>query len=197
MEDDGAGAAVRELRGVPGTLFIPLAARVHVSRRFPDYFHDRAALSLARLIPAAVDASSSEYGHMASVARYHNLDEMTRAFAARRGQCRPGHGDDRPHDDQRHNGMDDDTHETVLATASNPVAHAASLRAPRPAPALGVAPRRRHRLRPIASAEERRVNDQHVQLVRSHPLAPARRQRRDLLVAGVHLVEVRLGEDLD
>ena len=82
-----AGGAVRELRGVPDTLFIPLAARVHVSRRFPDYFHDGAALSLARLIPAAVDASSSEYGHMASVARYHNLDEMTRAFAARRGRC--------------------------------------------------------------------------------------------------------------
>ena len=40
-----------------------------------------------------------------------------------------------------------------------------------------------------------RRNDQHVQLVRPHPLAPARRQRRDLLVAGVHLVEVRLGED--
>ena len=83
----GAGAAVRELRGVPDTLFIPLAARVHVSRRFPDYFHDGAALSLARLIPAAVDGSASEYGHMASVARYHNLDEMTRAFAARRGRC--------------------------------------------------------------------------------------------------------------
>ena len=78
---------MRELRGVPDTLFIPLAARVHVSRRFPDYFHDGAALSLARLIPAAVDASSSEYGHMASVARYHNLDEMTRAFAARRDRC--------------------------------------------------------------------------------------------------------------
>ena len=83
----GAGGAVRELRGVPDTLFIPLAARVHVSRCFPDYFHDEAALSLARLIPAAVDASSSEYGHMASAARYHNLDEMTRAFAARRGRC--------------------------------------------------------------------------------------------------------------
>lgn len=85
--ENGAGGAVRELRGVPDTLFIPLAARVHVSRCFPDYFHDEAALSLARLIPAAVDASSSEYGHMASAARYHNLDEMTRAFAARRGRC--------------------------------------------------------------------------------------------------------------
>ena len=33
-----------ELQGVPDTLFVPLAARIRVSRRFPEYFRDQTAL---------------------------------------------------------------------------------------------------------------------------------------------------------
>ena len=55
------------------TLFLPLAALVCVFRRFPEYFRDGAALSLTDAIPTGLlDDSSSEYGHMVSVARYRN-----------------------------------------------------------------------------------------------------------------------------
>ena len=48
-----------ELQGVPDTLFVPLAARIRVSRRFPEYFHDQTALSREGSIPgdAALTAS--------------------------------------------------------------------------------------------------------------------------------------------
>ncbi|WP_156966737.1 hypothetical protein [Actinomyces israelii] len=50
-----------------------MAARVCVFRRFPEYFRDGAALSLTDAIPTGLlDDSSSEYGHMVSVARYRN-----------------------------------------------------------------------------------------------------------------------------
>lgn len=31
---------MRDLQGVADTLFIPLVARIYVSRRFPEYFYD-------------------------------------------------------------------------------------------------------------------------------------------------------------
>ncbi|MFC2469734.1 MAG: class I SAM-dependent methyltransferase, partial [Negativicutes bacterium] len=34
------------MKGVADTLFIPLTARIYVSKRFPEYFYDKAALSL-------------------------------------------------------------------------------------------------------------------------------------------------------
>jgi O-methyltransferase involved in polyketide biosynthesis len=62
-------------------LFIPLAARIFASKKFPEYFFDEKALSLEKHIPDdSIQRKSSEYSLMASVARYYNLDSMTRAF---------------------------------------------------------------------------------------------------------------------
>ncbi|MDR3123125.1 MAG: class I SAM-dependent methyltransferase [Treponema sp.] len=69
------------LQGVSDTLFIPLVARIVVSKKFPEYFFDEKALSLEDSLPDnTIQKKSSEYSLMASVARYHNLDEMTKAF---------------------------------------------------------------------------------------------------------------------
>jgi O-methyltransferase involved in polyketide biosynthesis len=77
-----------ELQGVADTLFIPLEARIFVSKKFPEYFYDEKALSLAAHIPpASIREKSSEYSFMASVARYYNMDAMTRAFIAKHSAC--------------------------------------------------------------------------------------------------------------
>ncbi|MDR2587389.1 MAG: class I SAM-dependent methyltransferase [Coriobacteriales bacterium] len=77
-----------ELQGVADTLFIPLEARIFASRRFPEYFFDEKALALEPHIPPnSIREKSSEYSLMASVARYYNMDAMTRAFIAKHGAC--------------------------------------------------------------------------------------------------------------
>lgn len=80
--------ANQQLSGVPDTLFIPLAARVAISRRFPDYFYDPKALELENL-PAIqrILQKSSEYSAVASVARCYNFDALCRAFAAEHGRA--------------------------------------------------------------------------------------------------------------
>jgi O-methyltransferase involved in polyketide biosynthesis len=76
-----------KLQGVSDTLFIPLAARIFVSRKFPEYFFDEKALSLEKYIPDdTIQKRSSEYSLMASVARYYNLDSMARAFIKKNGK---------------------------------------------------------------------------------------------------------------
>ena len=72
--------------GVPDTLYIPLAARVYSTERFPDYFRDDAALRLRDSIPPGVSEGSSEYTFLASVARYYNTDAMERDFVRRNGR---------------------------------------------------------------------------------------------------------------
>ncbi|MDR1893884.1 MAG: class I SAM-dependent methyltransferase [Spirochaetales bacterium] len=75
------------LQGVPDTLFIPLAARIFVSKTFPEYFFDEKALSLETYIPDdTIQKRSSEYSFMASAARYYNLDGMVRAFIKKNGK---------------------------------------------------------------------------------------------------------------
>ncbi|WP_283171068.1 class I SAM-dependent methyltransferase [Curtanaerobium respiraculi] len=70
--------------GVPDTTYIPLVARIYVSKRFPEYFCDKQALALEAHIPGgAIAANSGEYECMASVARSHVIDEMVRAFISR------------------------------------------------------------------------------------------------------------------
>ena len=76
------------LQGVADTLYIPLTARVYVSKRFPEYFYDSKALELESAIPGrAIQEGSSEYTMIASVARYHNLDEMVLKYAAAHPAC--------------------------------------------------------------------------------------------------------------
>jgi O-methyltransferase involved in polyketide biosynthesis len=76
-----------KLQGVSDTLFIPLVARMFVSKKFPEYFFDEKALSLEKYIPDdTIQKRSSEYSLMASVARYYNLDSMVRSFIKRNGK---------------------------------------------------------------------------------------------------------------
>jgi O-methyltransferase involved in polyketide biosynthesis len=71
----------RKLQGVSDTLFIPLAARILVSKKFPEYFFDEKALMLEKYIPDdTIRKRSSEYSLMASAARYYNLDSMVKVF---------------------------------------------------------------------------------------------------------------------
>jgi len=78
----------RTFEGVADTLYIPLAARVYVSKRFPEYFFDPKSLELESAIPGdSIQKGSNEYAMIASAARYHNLDQMTRAYTAARPVC--------------------------------------------------------------------------------------------------------------
>lgn len=78
----------KAFEGVADTLYIPLVARVYVSKRFPEFFCDPKSLELERAIPGdSIQKGSNEYTMIASVARYHNLDEMARAYAARHSVC--------------------------------------------------------------------------------------------------------------
>lgn len=78
----------KALEGVADTLYIPLTARVYVSKRFPEYFFDPKSLELEGSIPGeSIQGGSNEYTMVASVARYHNLDEMARAYAAKHPAC--------------------------------------------------------------------------------------------------------------
>ncbi len=70
-----------KFEGVSDTLFIPLTARIYISKRFPKYFYDKKALELESALPDnSIEKKSSEYTMIASVARYYNLDEMTKKF---------------------------------------------------------------------------------------------------------------------
>ncbi|WP_257225329.1 class I SAM-dependent methyltransferase [Treponema parvum] len=80
-----------EFSGVADTMLIPMAARIYASKRFPEYFYDETALSLEEKIPGEtlerIWKSSSEYTMLASVARYHNFDEITKNFIAAHEKC--------------------------------------------------------------------------------------------------------------
>ncbi|MDR1399009.1 MAG: class I SAM-dependent methyltransferase [Treponema sp.] len=77
-----------KLQGVSDTLFIPLVARIFVSKKFPEYFFDERSLALEQYIPDdSIQKKSSEYSLMASVARYYNLDSMVQTFIKENGKC--------------------------------------------------------------------------------------------------------------
>lgn len=80
--------AMGAFQGVAETLFIPLTARVYASKRFPEYFFDAKALELEPAVSGTrIAERSSEYAMVASVARYHNLDEMVRTFIDAHPAC--------------------------------------------------------------------------------------------------------------
>ena len=77
-----------DFEGVEDTLFIPLTARIYVSKKYPEYFFDAKALELEKAIPSKqIEKKSSEYTMIASVARYYNLDEMTQSFINKHDTC--------------------------------------------------------------------------------------------------------------
>ncbi len=76
-----------KLSGVSDTLFIPLVARIYVSKTFPHYFYDEKSLQLEKEIPSDVIAKKSgQYELLASVARYDNFDDMIRRFIQKHGE---------------------------------------------------------------------------------------------------------------
>jgi len=72
---------MQKFEGVANTLFVPLVARIAISREFPEYFIDQKALELEEYLPDNASKGASQYTNMASVARYYNMDRMVMAFA--------------------------------------------------------------------------------------------------------------------
>ncbi len=78
---------MNKFEGVANTLFVPLVARIAVSKEFPEYFYDKKALELEPYLPEDAAKGSSQYSNMASVARYYNMDRMVTAFAKDHPEC--------------------------------------------------------------------------------------------------------------
>lgn len=78
---------MNKFEGVSNTLFVPLVARIAISREFPEYFVDQKALELEPYLPEDAAKGSSQYSNMASVARYYNMDRMVLAFAQKHPEC--------------------------------------------------------------------------------------------------------------
>lgn len=77
-----------DYEGIEDTLFIPLTARVNVSKKFPEYFYDEKALEMEDLIKnKQIEKKSSEYTMVANVARSYNLDQMTNEYIKKYDKC--------------------------------------------------------------------------------------------------------------
>ena len=77
-----------KLEGIADTLYIPLTARIYVSKHFPEYFYDEKALSLETEMPyEEIAAKSSEYFQMAGACRFYNTDRMIKAFVENHPMC--------------------------------------------------------------------------------------------------------------
>ena len=78
---------MERFEGVANTLFVPLVARIAVSKEFPEYFTDKKALELEKYLPEGAAKGSSQYTNMASVARCFHMDRMVAAFAEKNPEC--------------------------------------------------------------------------------------------------------------
>lgn len=76
-----------KFKGVANTVFVPLVARINISKKFPDLFYDKKALELERYLPKDVAKGSFEYSNLASVARYYNMDAMVSGFITANTPC--------------------------------------------------------------------------------------------------------------
>ncbi len=74
--------------GVEDTLFIPLIARIEISKKFPGYFCDKKALSLDdKLSVQSISNKSSEYSFMASTSRAVMMDKVVSEFISKNNNC--------------------------------------------------------------------------------------------------------------
>lgn len=78
---------INKFEGVANTLFLPLVARIAISKEFPEYFFDSKALELEPYLPEGVSKGSSQYSNIASVSRYYNMDIMVKEYAHKNGIC--------------------------------------------------------------------------------------------------------------
>ena len=72
---------------VANTVFVPLVARINISKKFPDLFCDKKALELEKYLPKDATKGSFEYSNLASVARYYHMDAMASDFITRNAPC--------------------------------------------------------------------------------------------------------------
>ncbi len=70
-------------KGVEDTLFIPLTARIYVSKRFPKFFFDKKALTFDGKIDDYIETKSDEYTMLASVVRYYRTDKEITRFCSK------------------------------------------------------------------------------------------------------------------
>ncbi len=78
----------QQLSGVADTLYIPLVARIAVSKKFPEYFYCQKSLDLEDNIPdVAKKMMQKEYEIIASAARYYNLDKIVLTFISQSKKC--------------------------------------------------------------------------------------------------------------
>lgn len=78
----------RKLDGIEDTLYLPLVARIYVSKRFPEYFYDEKALSLEKQFSYdSIVNKSSEYFLMAGACRFHELDKIVKEFIRKNKEC--------------------------------------------------------------------------------------------------------------
>ncbi|MCR5547011.1 MAG: class I SAM-dependent methyltransferase [Lachnospiraceae bacterium] len=78
---------MEKFEGVSNTLYVPLVARIAISKKFPEYFYDAKALELEKMLPEGVSKGSSDYSNLASTARYYNMDEMVQTYAREKEKC--------------------------------------------------------------------------------------------------------------
>lgn len=75
---------MKQFEGVANTTFVPLVARINISKKFPDLFCDKKALELEEYLP---DGAAKGASDLASVARYYNMDEMAASFIEQHAPC--------------------------------------------------------------------------------------------------------------
>lgn len=78
---------MNRFEGVANTLFVPLAARIAISKEFPEYFYDPKALELEQFLPEGAGKGASQYTNMASVSRYYNMDKQVTFFVQKHASC--------------------------------------------------------------------------------------------------------------
>lgn len=78
---------MEKFEGIANTLFVPLVARIAISKEFPEYFYDPKALELEPYLPDGAAKGASQYTNMASVSRYYNMDQMVTIFAQKHANC--------------------------------------------------------------------------------------------------------------
>lgn len=79
---------MNDFKGVADTLYLPLTARIYVSKHFPDYFYDEKALSLENEMPYdEITKKSGEYFEMAGACRFFVTDGIVRKFIDENVKC--------------------------------------------------------------------------------------------------------------
>ncbi|MCR4562939.1 MAG: class I SAM-dependent methyltransferase [Bacilli bacterium] len=78
---------MKNFEGVSNTAFVPLVARIAISKKYPEYFYDKKALELEPYLPKGAKKGSFTYTNLSSVARYYNFDKIVLDFTKEHEKC--------------------------------------------------------------------------------------------------------------